>query len=484
MTEKIRVLHFDDDSFEIERMRRHLDPNRYEFKSCNQFGEFLNVINHELFEPDVFIQDVFLDDTERDGIAVIQTIRERFPYAVIIVSSSLDDPRTIARAFSVGADDFISKICEEFEVDFRIQNALRVSQLKRNVLDSSTRSNPKIFAEDVIGATMQRLAQRIPRLMESAINAVFVGGESGTGKEVVASLFQRNIPPSTPFVRVNCGSFATGILESELFGHVRGSFTGAVADKKGWIESADGGWIFLDEIATLSSSAQVALLRALENQEVTRVGSTKTITVNFRLISATNENIELLVEEKKFRGDLWQRLRETEILLPPLRDRKDEIPEIIQYFLKIMRGGPYTISGPTLSVLGAYDWPQGNVRELRNCLRAMTEFSANKQLTPITIPQRIFKEEQTQENVAADFSADKIGVNFPKSSPFKFAEMEDELLVCCVEKVASHFGNLTLRQLSTTMGMSRSTLTSRIKEMMRSGRMDPSRIEKILNLSL
>ncbi len=486
MSEPIRILHFDDDTFELERMRQHLSEGNYELKSCKNFDEFLEIINNQVFEPHVFIQDVFLGDESRDGIAVIQTIRERFPYSVIIVSSSLDDSKTIARAFTVGADDFISKICEEFEVDFRIHNALRVAQVKRNILGTQAPSAVKPSADNIVGATLQRIARRIPQLMGSAINAVFVGGETGTGKEVVASLFQKNLNSDVPFVRVNCGSFAPGILESELFGHVRGSFTGALVDKKGWIESAHGGWIFLDEVATLSATAQVALLRALENQEVTRVGSTKTIEVNFRLISATNENMEQLVLQGKFRADLWQRFKETEIILPPLRERKEEIPAIVDCFLKTMRGGPYTISGPTLSVLSEYDWAQGNVRELRNCLRAMTEFSANKQLTPVTLPQRIFRAQEglPEESVSANFSIDKVMINFPKSSPFKFAELEDDLLVCSIEKIAGHFGNLTLRQLSSTMGISRSTLTSRIKEMIRSGRIEVARIEKILNLSL
>ena len=151
-----------------------------------------------------------------------------------------------------------------------------------------------------------------------------------------------------------------------------------------------------------------------------------------------------------------------------------------------MRGGPYTISGPTLSVLAEYDWPQGNVRELRNCLRAMTEFSVNKHLTPVTLPQRIFKAQESlpEENIETNFAIDKIVLDFPKSSPFKFSELEDDLLLCSIEKIAGHFGNLTLRQLSLTMGISRSTLTSRIKGMIRGGRTEPARIEKILNLSL
>lgn len=389
--QKLKVLHLDDDIFETERVQKALEkhPIEAEFQvtSTQNAEEYLKIISGD-YNPDIVLLDIHVGDDQPTGIELAIKTREISKNTVILICSTADDVRTIAGCLGAGVDDFISKNSDKGELSLRVYNGYRLAKLKQGGFpEGATRLKTK-----PVGATMNKIAQRVPLIIQSAISAVFVRGESGTGKEVVADLFGASLPPGTPYVKVNCGAIAPTLLESELFGYVKGAFTGALTDKKGLLESASGGWIFLDEVATLTPSAQVALLRVLESQEITRVGATKPTLVNMRVISATNEHVESLIKRKKFRGDLWQRLRETEIELPPLRQRSEEIPRLIEHFCQKMPGGPYTASGPVVDVLGSCQWKQGNIRELRNCLRAMTEMHINKLLTPLAIPERIWGE--------------------------------------------------------------------------------------------
>jgi transcriptional regulator with PAS, ATPase and Fis domain len=289
-------------------------------------------------------------------------------------------------------------------------------------------------------------------------------------------------------------------LESELFGHVKGSFTGAMADKKGLIEAASGGWIFLDEVATLSPSAQVALLRVIENQELLRVGSTQPKQIQVRVLSATNEPLPLLVKEGKFRKDLWQRLCEAEIILPPLRERPGEIEPLVRLFCSVMPGGPYTVSETALEVLVSLPWKAGNVRELRNCLRAMTEFHVNKLLTPLSIPDRIWKclddevmpmeKENEPEATApaaiktiASKQSEEIRISFDTTQPISYDHMSDVLLLELTKKLTEHRGKLSLRQLAKIIGVSRSTLSGRLKALVQKNIIGLNELVTLVGLS-
>ncbi len=388
---KLKVLHLDDDIFETERVQKALEKHSIEadFKvtSTQRADEYLKILSQPT-KPDIVLLDIHVGDDQPTGIELAVKTREISRNTVILICSTADDVRTIAGCLGHGVDDFISKNSDKGELSLRVYNGYRLAKLKQGLYpEAATRSKTM-----PVGSTMSRIAQRIPLIAQSAISAVCIRGESGTGKEVVADLFGSSLPPGTPFVKVNCGAIAPSLLESELFGYVKGAFTGALTDKKGLLESATGGWIFLDEVATLTPSAQVALLRVLESQEITRVGATKPTAIKIRVISATNEPMESLIKKKKFRGDLWQRLIETEIELPPLRQRPEEIPRLIEHFCRKMPGGPYVASGPVIEVLSSCPWKQGNIRELRNCLRAMTEMHINKLLTPLAIPERIWTE--------------------------------------------------------------------------------------------
>ncbi len=346
---------------------------------------------------------------------------------------------------------------------------------------------------EFVGSTMQSVWTRIPRIINSAISAVFIKGASGSGKEMVADLFAKTLAKTTPFVKVNCGAISENLLESELFGHVKGAFTGATTDRKGYFEVANNGWIFLDEVATLSKSAQVALLRVLENGEVMRVGASKPIKVNVRILTATNEDMKELLKEGAFRTDLWQRMIEAIIEIPPLSQRRNEIPDLVRFFASKMKGGPYQVAQPAIDILAAYDWQQGNIRELRNCLRAMTEFHIDKELTPLSIPEHILsnmdardeQEAQSKKSGKAAANAsikDSIVLKLDPNNPLDFEHLSDSLLLEVTKILFETHGKLSLRKVSLLIGISRSTLSSKMKNLVKKGLIDVKELNKCVNL--
>ena len=518
----LTVLHLDDDPFELERVQRALEGHAidcvfkvYSVKSVADFESQLGLV-----KPDVVILDVHVEDEQVTGISLATATRREAPGAVILMCSTVDDLPTIADCLTAGADDFISKNSDRGELSLRVYNSYRLAKLQQggatpgdSTAPTTSRSAPK-----PVGQTMARIARRVPLIIDSAITAVFIAGESGTGKERVADLFGTTLPAGTPFIKINCGAITPTLLESELFGHVKGAFTGATTDKRGLFESASGGWLFLDEVATLRPSAQVALLRVLENQEVLRVGSTKPVPINVRILSATNEPMERLVRSGRFRADLWQRLREAEVELTPLRERPDEIAALVQHFCAIMPGGPYQISGPALEVLTHVSWKAGNIRELRNCLRAMTEMHVGRLLTPLAIPERLWDElgEPPAKTTAADeqgSDADhapdgdgdrgespqrpmgsarrvtqnggKATINLPfdLDSPPHFEDLTDVLLLEVTRRLAGPGGRLSLRQLAEATGLSRSTVSTRLRRLAQKNLTTMTELSQLVGIS-
>lgn len=481
----IRVLHLDDDFLVLDRFRYALASEcagfSFELESFPNIIAFQDRLRKQP-SAEVAVLDINLNDVPQ-GREMIRKVRTLMPECAVIMCSSFADYRTIADCLKQGADDFIAKDSDDGELSFRIINAFQLAQRKRGI----ERSDDNGLTQKVLvhGSSMRAVAQRVPLIINSAVTAVHVFGESGTGKEVVADLFEKSLPKSTPFVRVNCGSISPTLLESELFGHVKGAFTGAQADKKGLIESADGGWIFLDEIATLNPSAQIALLRVLENHAVRRVGANEEKAIKVRVISATNENLQKLSQEGKFRTDLWQRLCETGIELLPLRQRADEIPELVNHFCKTMQGGPYRIAPAALDVLIAYSWRFGNIRELRNCLRAMTEFAVDKLLTPLSIPQRVWAElgsdsketpeSESDTSVATEMTpaqtqgAHEVTLRWSADAPVEFQKLTELLMVELIKMGFAEEGKMSLRSLGRRIGIPKSTLSTRLKDLVYKG---------------
>ncbi|NDE14710.1 sigma-54-dependent Fis family transcriptional regulator [bacterium] len=477
----LNLLFLDDDPFLRDRVKSDFDgaegfDGRKYFvtvmASSQEARHFVERLPHQ--DDFVALIDLSLDGTKTSGIDVIRYLRGVRPAAPILAFSDFDDPETVKQALQAGASDFISKRTEGRELVHRINMA-------GNVLQHAAHPRRDLDNQPLVTPTMQTIARRAARIVPSAVSSVLVYGESGTGKEVVADVFAEAVGKSVPFLRVNCGSISPSLIESELFGHVRGAFTGAATDRRGYFESANGGWVFLDEVATLTATAQVALLRVLENHEIVRVGSSKSVNVEVRVMAATNERLDLLVANGRFRKDLWQRLREVEIDLPPLRQRQSEIPGLVTHFCKTMPGGPYEVTDTVMDVLATTTWHDGNVRELRNCLRAMTEFATpDRRLTPLALPKWLLAEagadapdqEAGIRMSGGAFTASgastlsrELRVDIPETmaNPYQFEDICDLALVALVRGIFKERGKVSLRSLSRLIGLSRGTLTTKLR---------------------
>ncbi len=313
-----------------------------------------------------------------DGLEVLERIRSKDSQALVIMISGHGTIDTAVEATRKGAYDFLEKPLDTDRLLVTLRNALEVKGLSASVerLLSQVESR-----HEIVGSSFQirQVLERTERV--GATDArVLITGENGTGKELVARAIHRlSSRRERPFVEVNCAAIPSELIESELFGHIKGSFTGAVADRAGKFEQAHGGTLFLDEIGDMSLAAQAKVLRALEQGVVTRVGSSKAIQVDVRVVAATNKDVEVEIREGRFREDLYYRLNVVPIEIPPLRERREDIPMLVRHFLDLLektdRITPREISPAALDRLQALDWP-GNVRELRNTVERLLILSS------------------------------------------------------------------------------------------------------------
>ena len=313
-----------------------------------------------------------------DGLEVLERIRSGDPQALVIMISGHGTIDTAVEATRKGAYDFLEKPLDTDRLLVTLRNALEVKGLSARVerLKSQVESR-----HEIVGASFQirQVLERTERVGNTEAR-VLITGENGTGKELVARAIHRLSSRSErPFVEVNCAAIPSELIESELFGHIKGSFTGAVADRAGKFEQAHGGTLFLDEIGDMSLAAQAKVLRALEQGVVTRVGSSKAIQVDVRVVAATNKELETEIREGRFREDLYYRLNVVPIEIPPLRDRRDDIPMLVRHFIDLLektdRVTPREITTAALERLQSLEWP-GNVRELRNTVERLLILSS------------------------------------------------------------------------------------------------------------
>ena len=350
-------------------------------------------------EPDLYLFDLRLPPTGRveEGFALLEEARRRNPDATVVMMSGESDRSAALHSIELGAFDFFRKPLDPAEVLVILKRALERRRLivENRELRESAR-DPKSF-DRLIGESpgMRRLFREIERVAPSDA-AVLIEGESGTGKELVAhSIHERSARAGRPFVAVNASGFPDTLAESELFGHERGAFTGAVASRPGRFELAHTGTLFLDEIGTLSPAVQAKLLRVLESHEVERVGGRRTVSVDFRLISATNEDLEARVAAGAFREDLFYRINTAPIRIPPLRDRGDDVALLVEHFLARFtarhRRPDMMIPPSVLERLRRHPW-KGNVRELEHVVEMLVLFSESDAITEGDLP-RVFRTE-------------------------------------------------------------------------------------------
>ncbi|HEV2423780.1 MAG TPA: sigma-54 dependent transcriptional regulator [Terriglobia bacterium] len=389
-TTQASILVVDDDATTRDLLSEVLSAEGYRVVTSASGEEALDLGPQESFE--VIISDMRLGPN-LNGLDVLRAYKNVQPDSEVILITAFGSMETAIEAVKAGAFDYLSKPFKLEEVLLVVGRALE----NRSLIAENRNLKRQLGTE----AQMRSLVGRSPAMLEvykkiamvaDTRSVVLVTGESGTGKELVARAIHQNSGRAKErFMAVNCGALAESLLETELFGHLRGSFTGAYENKRGILEEASGGTVFLDEVSEMSRALQVKLLRAIEEQEVRRVGGAESLRIDVRFIAATNKPLDELVKQGKFREDLYYRLRVVEIDLPPLRERSDDIPLLIEHFLKRHgqeRGLSYSVSADALAALVGHDWP-GNVRELENALESAVALNRSGTITPDDLPPKL-----------------------------------------------------------------------------------------------
>lgn len=385
-----RVLIVDDNESHAEALADSLSMDGHTCQLAHSGSEALDKLAAQGF--DAVLTDLVMPDMS--GIELLKRVRAEQPEAVVILITGRGSERIAVEAFRDGATDYLSKPVDLAELRARLSRAVDNARVRREYTELRRQIDKRSGFEGIIGnsAPMQRLFEVLGQVSPTSVT-VLILGESGTGKELVARAIHDNSPrKSKHFVAVNCAALSEGLIESELFGHVKGAFTGAVAHKEGRIVYADGGTLFLDEVGDMPLATQAKLLRVLETREVQPVGGNVTHKVDIRLLAATNRDLKQMVKEGRFREDLMYRLAVVTLELPPLRERKSDLPLLIDHYIgelsRTHRRGVRTMTPEARTLLMRYDWP-GNVRELRNALENMVLLARGEVLSVEDIPESV-----------------------------------------------------------------------------------------------
>lgn len=384
---KAGVLIVDDEKTVRDSLAKYLSNDYMTYTAANGH-EAINKVS-ENSDIEVILSDMKMP--EMDGIELIEKIRDNNKDPVVIFITGFSTIESAVNAMRKGAYDYLTKPIDLNKLEITIKNAIENKKLKSENILLKQRIREKVDDTTLVGKSpkIKEILDMISRVASTKAT-VLIEGESGTGKELVANIIHySSLVADGPFIKVNCSALAEGVLESELFGHEKGAFTGALYMKKGRFEIANGGTLFLDEIGDLPPSIQVKILRFLQESEFERVGGTKTIHVDVRIISATNKNLDQLVKEEKFRDDLFYRLKVVTINVLPLRERKEDIPLIVDYHLRrfsdIHNKKIKGITPDAMKLIKSYHWP-GNIRELMNCIESAVVMTLDDQVTIDSLP--------------------------------------------------------------------------------------------------
>jgi len=455
MDDQFRVLVIDDDDPGREVMELLLRRAGFAAQSVSNGADGVAVVQEGA--TDLVLVDLFLPD--KSGIEILKEIRQVAPEIEVVVITGHASAQTAVAAMKEGAFDYITKPVNFDELKIviakiREQQRLRSENvyLKKQLLERFQFSN-------IIGGStaMQRVFERMQRIVKTD-STVLIFGESGTGKELVARALHHNSRrKSHAFVAVNCGAIPETLLESELFGHVRGAFTGAVRDKIGKFEAAHHGTLFLDEIGTMPMHLQSKLLRVLQEQEVERIGSTKTIKLDVRVISATNADLEEQVRQGAFREDLFYRLNVIPLHLPPLRERREDILPLVNHFLekfrRLMVRPAIGMTRAALDILEQYHWP-GNVRQLENVVERLVALTEGDAITPDDLPSEIADQGRGGRGLCLDLSPQ--GIDMPAA----IADLERKLIA-----KALLLSDGVKTKAAALLGLNRTTLVEKIRRL-------------------
>ncbi len=376
-----RVLVVDDEEVVRASCKKILAPEGYEVHEAESPEKAIEKIQAQ--DYDVVVTDLKMP--QMDGVQLLRYIKEQSPTTEVLIVTGYATVASAVEAMKYGAYDYIEKPFRVEELRGLVQRAVERRRLRQENIKLREALSDK-YIKNIVGASkaMKGVFALVNRIAPTS-STVLVLGESGTGKELIARAIHYNSPRAEgPFVVVDCTSLPKELMESELFGHTKGAFTGALSDKKGLIEEAQGGTLFLDEIGELPLELQGKLLRVLQSKELRPVGGQKSRVVDVRFIAATNRDLEALVQEGRFREDLYWRLNVFPIKIPPLRQRKEDIPVLVQHFIEKYSAevgrGPFRVTAEAMKLLMEHDWP-GNVRELENTIHRAMLLSTNGTIT-------------------------------------------------------------------------------------------------------
>ncbi|MBN2245759.1 MAG: sigma-54-dependent Fis family transcriptional regulator [Candidatus Aminicenantes bacterium] len=387
MTQKRTIHIIDDEPIIHEVLEELLTSEGYEIESSYSGEEALH--KHATQTFDLVLLDLLMPGL--DGLTVLDRLKQLDPFNVVIIITAYASVESAISAMKSGAFDYIQKPFKHDELLLNVARAIEHKRLKVENIHLKNQLKKQFSFENIIGKSV--IMQNVFEVIKAAAptrSTILIQGESGTGKELVAKAIHTNSDRSdSPFITVNSGSLPPDLLESHLFGHVKGAFTGAVNQKKGLFEAADRGTIFFDEISSVNLETQAKLLRVMQEKEFMRLGGTKTIKVDVRVIAATNTNLEDMIKDYKFREDLFYRLNVIMIELPPLRDRKEDIPLLVKHFIdhyshennKEIQG----IDDDVMEILDSYNWP-GNVRELENLIERAVVLTREPRISKANLP--------------------------------------------------------------------------------------------------
>ncbi len=449
-----KILIVDADHDVSKSLDRYLTEKGYDVFTAETGTEGLNTFVET--SPDVVILDTSLPDI--NGFTVLEDLREEDENLKVIMITAVHDMDTAINAMKAGAYEYFQKPVDATELNLTIQKALKAREMDKRVDDLLLKSPQRFKVGDIIGTSreMSEIFKTIGIVSQSK-TTVLIQGESGTGKELIAKVIHRITTPEEPFIAVNCSAIVETLLESELFGHEKGSFTGAISRKLGKFELARYGTVFLDEISEMSLNLQAKLLRVLQEMEFERVGGKDRVKVNARIIAATNQELKHLIEEGKFRDDLFYRLNVVSIHIPPLRDRRDDIAPLIDHLLaKInldLNKRILGVADGVMDVFMKYDWP-GNVRELENLL--VSAAVAAKGQILVTEDFQEFMEGVRKQQIAEKKSD-------PVSEPGMWLSL-DEVEEKYIRKVIKESGHKTKGELCEILGISRPTFERKLEK--------------------
>jgi len=447
------LLFVDDESALRGLMAERLAERGFEVVEADSGERALEYLDQFAF--DIVITDLRLPGI--DGTRVIEAARERYPGIVAIVITGYGTVKDAVDAIKRGASDFIAKPFQFDELIHVLEKAMEQRRLTSENAYLRSQLEERYKFGGILGRS--RPMQKLFHLLETVARSnstILITGETGTGKEVVARAIHHNSPRRVNrFVALNCSAIPEALLEAELFGHVRGAFTGAVGARQGRFEQAHKGTLFLDEVGTMSTALQMKLLRALQEREFERVGDSQTIKVDVRVIAATNSELARMVAEGSFREDLYYRLNVIPIHLPPLRDRRDDIPVLAQHFLeKFAPGAQIQISQTAMRVLMAYPWP-GNVRQLENAVeRAVTLGGGRKEIDVVDLPPEIQDVPQALATPFVEFPDDGLDL------PAYLTSIERDLIRRSLERTG---GNRN--KAAELLRIKRTTLVEKLKRL-------------------